>query len=380
VSGLHIGLIIDGLAGGGAERVVVTLAETMAQRGHRVTLVSLREEQAYPVPEGVEFLLVRNTYRGPLRRQTEIWRRAHQLDRLLRHNYGPHPFDLVISNLPKTDRIVAATPCLAHAWFCLHGAIAKTQLSCHKGLRRWLKRRQLRQTYDGRKLILVSAGLRSDILKQAGIRPQRLEVIPNPFDLARIRQQAAAPCPLDGEPFLLHVGRFHPLKRHDRLLAAFKLSGYPGKLVLLGTGSQAQQQALHQHADRLGMRERVLFAGFSNNPYPYLRAAQALVLSSDSEGFGNVLIEAMACGTPVISTRTPGPESILTGDLARGLSALNDIALADTIKQILLDPPVITDDYLNTYSLDNVLEQYLKLISPETETLHAKAEIILDHD
>jgi len=367
---LNIGLLIDGLAGGGAERVVITLAEAFSRRGHRVTLVSLRDEQRYPLPEGVGFLLVRDDYRG----------RARQLDRVLRQSYGATPFDLVISNLPKTDRIVAATPCLAHAWFCLHGALARTQLSRHKGLRYWLKKRQLQHTYNGRKLILVSAGLKDDIQGGAGIKPGKLVVIPNPFDLAHIRQQAATPCPLDGRDFLLHVGRFHPLKRHDRLLAAVKLSGYSGNLVLLGSGSQAQQQSLHQSVERLGMGDQVLFAGFSNNPYPYLRAAQALVLSSDSEGFGNVLVEAMACGTPVISTRTPGPQSILTGDLARGLSELDENALAEAIKRILLDPPVITDDYLNTYSLDRVVEQYLALIAPEKEHTHAKTEIIPDHD
>lgn len=358
---LHIGLIIDGLAGGGAERVVITLAGAFAQRGHRVTLVSLRDEQAYPIPDGVEYVLVADHYRGPLRRQTEIWRRARQLNHVLLQKFGARPFDLALSNLPKTDRIVAATPCLAQAWFCLHGAVAQTQLARKNGLKRWLKRRQLAHTYDHRKLIVVSPGLKDDIVTLGGTHPKEIQVISNPFDFDQIHKLAATSCPLDGENFLLHIGRFHPQKRHDRLFAGFKLSQFPGKLVLLGTGSVAQQQTVQQLAAHLGIAERVVMLGFTENPYPYLRAARALVLSSDSEGFGNVLVEAMACGTVAISTRSAGPESILTGELERGLCAPNEHALAETIQTVLANPPTVTPEALIPFSLNNIADRYLAL-------------------
>lgn len=363
----HIGLIIDGLAGGGAERVVLTLAQALVTQGHRVTLVALRSEQAYPIPQGVEYLLIEDRYRGPLRRQTEISRRARRLDQVLRQQFGPRPFDLALSNLPKTDRIVAATPCLAHAWFCLHGAVASTQLAGKRGLKRWLKLRQLRQTYNGRRLVVVSDGLAADLRDVAGIQAEKLCSIPNPFDIDWIRQQAALSCPLDGEPFLVHVGRFHPVKRHDRLFAAFSKCAFNGKLVLVGTGTPEQQAKLRQQARDNGIEQRVVFAGFSDNPYPWLRAAHALILSSDSEGFGNVLIEALACGTPVISTRSAGPQSILTGELARGLCAPDETALAATIDAILADPPPLSADTLYPYTLENVVTRYLALATSDME-------------
>lgn len=359
---LSIGLIIDGLAGGGAERVVLTLAAAFASQGHQVTLVSLRSEQAYPLPEGVDYLLVEDNYRGPLRRLTEIRRRARQLDQVLRQRFGAQPFDLAISNLPKTDRIVAATPCLSHAWFCLHGAVARTQLANKTGLKRRLKQQQLAKTYGGKKLVVVSPGLEADIRDNGRLCPKMVCHIPNPFDFDAIRTQAAMPCPLDGEDFLLHIGRFHQIKRHDRLFAAFKQSGFAGRLILLGTGNIEQQQQLQLLACNLGIADRVDFVGFAENPYPYLRTARALILSSDSEGFGNVLVEAMACGTPVISTRTEGPESILTGDLARGLCEPNEVALAETIQQILSNPPTYSVDQLTPYSLDCVTRRYLALV------------------
>ncbi|TDR80771.1 glycosyltransferase [Paludibacterium purpuratum] len=366
---MHIGFIIDGLAGGGAERVVLTLADGIARRGHRVTIVSLRSARAFPIPDGVDMLEVADSYRGPLRRQLEIGRRARQLEHALSSYLAGNPFDLSISNLPKTDRIVAATPSLAKAWSCLHGAVVTTQLANKRGFKRWLKRRQLAATYRQRRLILVSPGLAQDVAQLGAEYLQGSQIIPNPFDLETIRRLAALPCPMEGEDYLVHVGRFHPIKRHDRLLAAFRHSGFSGKLVLLGDGSTAEKQQIEKWADDLGIAERVVFAGFQDNPYPWLRAARALVLSSDSEGFGNVLVEALACGTPVVSTRCPfGPESILTGPLVTGLCDLNAPSLAAGIQRVLDAPPIIDEVALARFALNTVVDAYLALAESSLES------------
>lgn len=353
--------IIDGLPGGGAERVVITLAGEMAARGHQVTIASLQACLDYPIPEGVEYLLVEDRYRGPFRRQTEILRRARQLDSALRRHFAGRTVNLAISNLPKTDRIVAACPYLAQAWLCLHCAIQAGQLAERSGVRHWLKKRQLIRTYSDRKLITVCQALQRDAL-DCGLRPARMEAIYNPFDLDWIRQRAAAPCPMDGEDFILHVGRFNHQKRHDRLLEAFKLSGYSGKLVLLGQGGQAELSAVQAQAQRLGIADRLVVAGFTDNPYAYMRAARALVLSSDYEGFGNVLVEALACGTPVASTDCPeGPAEILTGDLAIGLSKMDSQSLADAITRVLRSPALLRPEQLEPFSLNTAVDRYLAL-------------------
>lgn len=364
---LTILFIIDGLAGGGAEKVVLTLAGAMAARGHHVTVASLRRECAYAIPDGVQLLLVEDTYRGPLRRQTEIGRRAKQLDEALKQHFAGRHIDLAISSLPKTDRIVATSTQLQDAWMCLHGTVVQSQLGLRHGLQRWFKQRQLTTTYQGRKLLLVSPGLQQDLALLQAVAPQRIAVIPNPFDFAEIARQAAAPCPLDNQPFLLHVGRFHPVKRHDRLLQAFGRSHYTGKLVLLGKGSEQETAAIRREITRLDLEQRVLLAGFLDNPYPYLRAAEALVLSSDAEGFGNVLVEALACGTPVISTDCPfGPADILSGSLATGLAACDVDSLAAAIDRVVASPPLLSAGALARFAIDHVVDQYLALATTNT--------------
>ncbi|WP_211236848.1 glycosyltransferase [Chitinimonas koreensis] len=360
---LTVVLLIDGLPGGGAEKVVLTLAAAMARAGHAVTLLSLRAVCEYPVPPGVRYLLVEDRERGPLRRVGEIGRRARALDAALAATFGDAPIDLAISNLPKTDRIVAASKRLKRAWMCLHCALEVGSLAGRSGLKRWIKHRQLLRTYSGRRLITVSAALQDDV-RALGIAPARMVTIYNPFEFEAIRAQAAEACPIEGD-FVLHVGRFNHQKRHDRLLEAFAQSRFGGRLVLLGSGGAAEVAPVRAQVEALGLADRVVFAGFQANPYPYMRAARALVLSSDYEGFGNVLVEALACGTPVVSTDCPsGPDEILTGPLATGLAELTPEALAAAIDRVLAAPPPIDPAALERFGVDHVTRQYLALAEP----------------
>ncbi len=354
--------LIDGLSGGGAERVVITLAAALAEQGDNITIVSLRSECAYPLPEGVHYHVVEDQYRGPFRRQTEVGRRARALDCALAKIFYGKKIDLAVSHLPKTDRIVAASKYLRDPWFCLHCALAAGELANKKGWNRWRKKHQLLKTYSGKKLITVSGALQEDV-RALGILPACMKRIYNPFDSEKIRAAAQKKSPFEEERFLLHAGRFHPQKRHDRLFEAFKISGYAGKLVLLGDGTREEKKILHEEAKKQGIADRVIFAGFASNPYAVMRAAEALVLSSDYEGLGNVLVEALICGTQVVSTNCPyGPKEILQGVLEQGLAELTSSSLAAAIQRVLRSPVTITDAMLAPFTITESVRGYLELI------------------
>ncbi len=358
-------MVIDGLPGGGAEKVVLTLAEGFVRQGHRVSLFSLRKVCDYPIPTGVDYQTLIDTCTLPWRKLTETHRRAHLLDVAVRKSEAQHgQFDLVLSHLHKTDRIVRHARALDdhRTWFCLHGVFSASYLARKSGFALWLKRLKIRDAYQGRQLIGVSQYVINDVVETIGVKPSRAEVISNPFDFAAIAELAAEPCPLAGSDFILHVGRFHESKRHDRLLEAYAASGITAPLVLLGQGDEKITQSLRQRADDLGIADRVRFAGFHANPYPWIRHARLLVVSSDSEGFGNVLVEALSCGTAVVSTRCPGaPASIMKGELARGLAELNVKSLAEKMREIYADPPELQHLDLSIYSLNVICQRYLQL-------------------
>ncbi|AOP41599.1 glycosyltransferase [Edwardsiella piscicida] len=361
---MRILMIIDGLPGGGAEKVVLTLAQYFLAQGDSVSLFSLRDVCHYPLPDGLDYRVIRDTCRAPWRKLSELSRRARQLDEAIASAEQKGRYDLVLSNLHKTDRIVARSHLLRdhNLWFCLHGVFSTSYLGHRHGFSRWLKREKIRRIYQGRQIVAVSHAVGEDLCQQFNVTPAQLQTIPNPFDLEAIRRAADAPCPLEGQDYLIHVGRFHPAKRHDRLLEAYAQSGLSAPLVLLGQGSPEQEHTLRALAKTLNVAERVHFAGFQANPYPWIRHARLLVVSSDSEGFGNVLVEALTLGTAVVSTRCPGgPAEIMTGDLTRGLCRPDAASLAQTLQDIYRHPPAIDDTQLQQYGVAAVCTRYRQL-------------------
>ncbi|HCE8952664.1 TPA: glycosyltransferase [Raoultella ornithinolytica] len=361
---MRILFVIDGLPGGGAEKVVLTLAEHFLRQGERVALFSLRDVCDYALPEGLDYQVVSDRSRTPWRKITELSRRARQLDAAIVTAEQQGEFDLVLSNLHKTDRIVARSRSLKNrnVWFCLHGVFSTSYLGHRTGFDRWMKQQKIKRVYQGRNVITVSDAVGQDLVEQFAIRPAQLKTIYNPFDIPALRAAADAPGEQPAGDYIIHVGRFHPGKRHDRLIEAYAQSGITAPLVLLGQGKPEQEQRLRQLAQQLQVADRVLFKGFQKNPLPWIKHARMLVLSSDSEGFGNVVVEALLLNTPVASTRCPGGVTeILTGELASGLADLNSPALARTMQSIYHNPPAIEPSALEKFSVDTICQQYRQL-------------------
>ncbi len=351
--------VIDGLAGGGAEKTVLTLACELARCGHETAITSLRDERVYAILDGVSLIPCYDTSPRRLRKIGEVARRARLLNEALA---GLPSWDLVVSTLFTTDRIVQSSDLAEDAWYRVPNTLSVEQLDHVTGVKRARRLARLRRTYSGRNVIAISAGVGRDLVDVVGARPSRLEVIHNPFDVEEIRRLAAKSCPFEGKDYLVSVGRFTRQKRHDRLLGAFARCEYGGRLVLVGTGTGEQTRQVSARVRELGLSERVDFVGFHENPYPFMKHARALVLSSDFEGFGNVLVEALMCGTPAVSTRCPhGPDEILTGALSVGLADLTEESLGDAIDRVLESPPRITEDHYVPYSVQAITDRYLSL-------------------
>ena len=362
---MRILMIIDGLPGGGAEKTVLTLSSGLTEMGHQVSLFSLRKVCDYPIPEGIDFQVIQDTCSKPWRKLTEIPRRAELLDRAIAQAEKSGKFDVVFSHLHKTDRIVAHSRVLDRdkVWFCVHGMFSFSYLRHRRGLSRWFKHYKIRHTYENRNVVTVSSAVLRDLTQTLDIAVRRQAVIHNPFDIPTIQQLANEPFEMQGQDYIIHVGRFHEHKRHDRLLRAYALSQIDAPLVMMGSGSDARIEQLKQLAVELGIENKVLFRSFVPNPYPWIKGAHLLALSSDCEGFGNVLVEAIICQTPPVSTNCPGgPVEILTGELARGLSEVNDEALAKTLSDIYRHPPVVDSDTIASYGINAICQQYIALV------------------
>lgn len=321
---MNFALIVTNLAGGGAERAMLNIAALLAGKGHGVDLILLERLIEHAVPDGISLHVVTppdsELGHGWLGKRVAAWRLAALWKRL----DARRPIDLTISTLPYCDEVVRHARLPRVRYRIANTLSAEIELLARRDpakARRRLDR--YRAVYDAQSLIAVSDGVATDLRQRLSLSAD-IATIYNPFGFERIRQLAGVPEPdLPGRPYVIHVGRFAPQKRHDLLLETWKLAGLELDLVLLTDSAPGLSRLI----EAKGLAGRVTVAGFRPNPFPWIAAAELLVLCSDHEGLPNVLIEALACGTRVVSTDCPsGPREILRGDLARWLVPMNDAA------------------------------------------------------
>jgi len=240
--------------------------------------------------------------------------------------------------------------------------------------------------YFGRKLglwavshadavIAVSSSLRSTVVDDFGAEGANIEIIPNGVDVTRFapvsRREAEKPLGLQAEVRrILYVGAITQRKGMDYLLRGFAAllpeSQEPVQLILVGEGDYEHQVRLL--ARELGIAAHVVFVGKRpNDEIPlWMNASDLLVLPSLGEGFGVVLIEAMACGKPVVATACGGPEEIVTPQTGILVPPADERALAQALLDVLRDadrfrPPVIRQSALDNYAYDRIAQRILNL-------------------
>ena len=354
--------------GGGAERVVVNLAGALAERGHNVDLVLARTKGHFLKALSPAVRLIELRAPPALCVLPSLVRLPGGASTLL-----PPAF------LPGVAQVLGAIPALARylrrerpdailsaleyanvaALVAKHmaGVPVRTVVSVHNHLSSsvahadrphllWVPRLVRRYYRDADAVVTVSRGLAQDVAQMAGLAQERLETIYNPVLTPEV--DALARAPLDhrwfvpgAPPVLLGAGKLKAQKDFPTLIRAFARvrAQRPARLIILGEGPR--RRALLSLARQLGVAEDVELPGFQPNPYAYMARAAVFVLSSAWEGFGNVLVEAMACGLPTVSTDCPsGPAEILQdGRYGRLVPVGDSTALADAIVQTLEHAP-----------------------------------------
>jgi glycosyltransferase involved in cell wall biosynthesis len=204
-------------------------------------------------------------------------------------------------------------------------------------------RRGLRRHYrSADAIVALSQGVAEALWRiDAGL--ERLtQVIPNAAlddSLTSLRHE---PCTLarPNGPLLVACGRLNEQKGYPVLLDALKRLNADRAVSLWIVGDGPLRAVLERRVRMLGLADRVQFLGFRPNPYPFMAAADVFVLSSHYEGFGNVIVEAMACGAPVVSTDCPyGPQELIRpGESGILVERNNAEALASGLRRVLDDP------------------------------------------
>lgn len=332
----RISILLPDLRGGGAERVCLDLARQFALLGHLTEFLLMRAEGDFLAEVAGEYPIV----------DLQAPRARHALPALVLHLRRNPPDALLVAMWPLTviaplaariagfrGRVVISEHGILSAQYAKWGLPHRLALRASMAVGYRMA--------DAR--VGVSNGVAQDMAALAAMDAGHMTPIYNPM------RSLPAPSPEalalanswwgGGEERILTVGALKPVKNHSLLLRAFAATARPAaRLMLLGCGDG--EADLRSLAAELRIADRVIFAGFYSDPTPFYHTANLFVLSSDYEGFGNVIVEALSCGLPVVSTDCPsGPAEILqNGQFGRLVPTGDAEALARAMDEALSSP------------------------------------------
>lgn len=363
---MHVAFFLPSLEGGGAERVTLNLAGGIAARGHRVDLVLASRTGPFlaDVPASVRIVdlgagrVVRAL--GPL----AAWLREARPDHLV--SALDHA-NLVALWAVRRARTRTPVTCVVHT------TMSRTISNPGAWTDRVVLPPLIRRFYrDAHAVVAVSAGAGEDLRRFLGDRVRRVDVVPNPVVLPDLAERGATAPPhpwFDDatRPVLLGVGRLWHQKDFATLIRAFHAAGLAGRARLVILGEGVLRPELEALVRELGLDADVALPGFAPSPYPAMARAAGFVLSSVFEALPTVLIEALALGTPVVSTDCPtGPREILADGRWGRLVPVGDVpALAAALRALVDAWPVrapVPPEVLAPYTLDAAVDRYLALL------------------
>lgn len=351
------------LAGGGAERVFVQLANEFVSLGYRVDIVLVSAHGPYidEVAQGVNVISCEKS--GVLR----------ALPRIIRYLRGQKP-DVMLSGLAHANVVsVIANFAAGRVSRCVISgrSIPSVWYRTNRSLRSWILLQFMRATYRFADAIIVnSQAVESDLYRFLMLSRKRTRVVYNPIDINTIQLLSQEPvnhdwCKPGAPPMLLGVGRLDVLKDFPTLIRAFSVvsSQRDCRLVILGEGPDRAR--LEHLIHSLGLRRKVCLAGFVKNPFVWMRCARVVVSSSLTEGCPNAIMQALACGTPVVGTDCEGGTSeVLEGGKWGRLVAVGDSAAMAAAIVKTLDGKKKTDgcSRAKDFAKDKIAREYLRIM------------------
>ena len=362
---LSVSFLLNSLEFGGAERAFVTLANELQRSGVEVEILGLRKggELCSAISQDVQV----RVFGGSL---------PVRLSRLSQHLRRRTP-RVLVSGLNEPN--LFASPCSAGAGRRRPKVVLTQHTHLSEDARRSPSPRvryfpalfQL-AARSADAVVAVSDGVRSDLVERHRLDRARVHVIHNPLPLEHVQERSREPVehawlrPDRSTPVILSVGRLHPAKGFDVLIRAVSIlrRARPARLLIVGEG--AERSGLEDLIRREGLSGHVQLCGFQDNPWKFMARTDVFAFSSRWEGFGVVLVEALAVGARVVATDCPtGPREILDGGRFGALTEVDDPeALAAALAAVLDDEVCSRLDAVErarSFGASGIAQRYLEL-------------------
>lgn len=348
--------------GGGAEKVAINLANEYTKQGLDVTLLVMQDKGPY-----------KNQLNPNVKLHVVGLDRGYKIIRYLIRYFRQERFTHVLSVLRGTNILVGLSLLFySKTKLVFREADELNAINMLSAKKRSFFLLKMRVAYFRANAVIANANkTKKDLVKFNILNSGKIKVIHNPVLDSSYKEK------LSEQPnfhfkhkcfYFLNVGRLHFQKNQVLLLDAFEktLKHYPhARLIILGEGEERSN--LEEKIEEFNLTDKAYLIPFQNNPFPYYKNADCFVLSSRWEGFGNVIVEALAAGTPVISTDCGGPKDILQNNKYGVLVNKEDLnALANAMINIVNRSPSFSISELQArgaeFTVENKSKEYLGLI------------------
>lgn len=347
---------LPALRGGGAERVVLNICELLYKKyGYQCHIILFENVIHYSINNNIKVHILREVkevkkkgiFRFSYRRKA-----AKIFDEYIINNFKNGT--IILSSMLFSDKVLSKSK--LNVINIIHNSYTESILGETKGIKRLLKIYNINNIYRNHPVIFVSHASKKSF-ELSFLKPKISDVIYNPLNYEHVYQSAHVLSDANKlDRYIIHVGRFNRAKRHDRLLKSFSLVKQDVKLVLLGDGKLKNN--IKNQIKALNLDDKVVMLGFHSNPYPYIKSAKCLILTSDFEGLGMVLLEAMSLNIPVLATETR--DGVMNELLPENniITPVKEINIANKIDDLLSNPDAyrakLKDDFKEHY----IAQQY----------------------
>jgi glycosyltransferase involved in cell wall biosynthesis len=361
---------------GGAERVIsLLLKELEKERSIKVYFMMMEDGIEYDLPKFITPIVLSNSKKSGIQKLLELPFVALKLKKYIKEN----DIDTVMSFLYRSNYINILAKIFGSSHKSIINIRSTTSRYKNEGLLGKVNLFLINSLFDKANLIISNSKGVDEDLKSLMSITTNTKVIYNPVDIEYINSKKDICEDIDFEfkenkKHIISVGRLIPLKRNiDLIKAFFELQKNDDNLELIFLGDGILKEELISECIKLEIKEKVHFFGNVKNPFYYLKKSDLFVLNSEIEGFPNVLVEAMACGLPVISSDCKsGPREILEDEKYGLLYPVGDIEQLKNKIKFYLYEDIQKEDIkkknlkrIEDFSVDKIMNQFKKVLEIE---------------
>lgn len=352
-----ISLFLYSFRGGGAEKMMVKIANELHQRNHELRLILVEANGPFKslVETGIQTAEIGGSNILQIQYNLWEWLQKQDTDVLLSTMEVPNIVSIIAAKFLNSIPVVLRSANI-------------NSMKERQGKYRLLPMLKSVSYPYADDIITISDGVACDLAQIKRVnKSSMMTTIYNPAYDSDIQAKAEEPVSIewmtnDEKNVAIGVGSMKRQKDFMTLIRAVQRVNQEDELYLVILGDGELQDELKSLAENLGISDRVSFPGFVDNPYAYMAKSDVFILSSAWEGFGNVIVEAMACGTPIVSTDCPGaPSEILNnGEYGPLVPVGDDEAMAKAIKTVLTEPieSSVLQSRAKDFAIEPIVDQY----------------------